>query len=36
FLLGEKAAMGQLAGVALILTGVFIVRSQKPAAVGNE
>jgi len=36
FLLGERAAMGQLAGVVLILTGVFIVRSQKPAAVANE
>lgn len=29
FLLGERAAPGQYAGVVLILTGVFIVRSQK-------
>ncbi len=36
FLLGERAATGQLAGVALILTGVFIVRSQKPAAVRSD
>ncbi len=36
FLLGERAAMGQLAGVALILSGVFIVRSQKPARVAGE
>ena len=35
-LLGERAAMGQFAGVALILTGVFVVRSQKPAAVGSD
>jgi drug/metabolite transporter (DMT)-like permease len=35
-LLGERAAMGQFAGVALILTGVFIVRSQKPASVGSD
>jgi drug/metabolite transporter (DMT)-like permease len=36
FLLGERAAMGQFAGVALILTGVFIVRSQKPAAIDSD
>ena len=35
-LLGEKAAMGQYAGVALILTGVFIVRSQKSMPVAGE
>ncbi len=35
-LLGERTAVGQYAGVALILTGVFIVRAQKPAAIGNE
>ncbi len=35
-LLGERAAVGQFAGVALILTGVFIVRSQKPAAIGSD
>jgi drug/metabolite transporter (DMT)-like permease len=36
FLLGERAAMGQFVGVALILTGVFIVRSQKPPSVAND
>jgi drug/metabolite transporter (DMT)-like permease len=35
-LLGEKAAMGQYAGVALILTGVFIVRSQKQVGGGEH
>jgi len=35
-LLGEKAAMGQFVGVALILTGVFIVRSQKPMGIGSD
>ncbi len=36
FLLGEKAAIGQFAGVVLILTGVFIVRSQKPAGISSD
>jgi drug/metabolite transporter (DMT)-like permease len=34
-ILGEAPAPGQFAGVALILTGVFIVRSQKPPGMSR-
>jgi drug/metabolite transporter (DMT)-like permease len=35
FLLGEQPALAQITGIALILAGVFIVRSHKPHAVGT-
>jgi len=36
FLLQETPSMRQLAGVALVLVGVFMVRSRKPTAVPDE
>jgi drug/metabolite transporter (DMT)-like permease len=33
-MLGERPSTGQFAGVALILAGVFIVRSRRPALAG--
>ncbi len=36
FLLGERPSMVQLAGVALVLVGVFIVRTRKPLPVPDE
>ena len=35
-LLSEKPSVAQLAGVALVLVGVFIVRSRKPTAIPDE
>ena len=35
-LLAEKPSFAQLAGVALVLVGVFMVRSRKPIAVPDE
>jgi drug/metabolite transporter (DMT)-like permease len=35
-LLGEEASATQLAGMALVLTGVFIVRSRKPLPLPEE
>jgi len=34
--LAEKPLPAQLAGVALVLIGVFIVRSRKPMAIPDE
>jgi len=36
FLLAEKPALPQLAGVGLVLAGVFMVRSRKPVAIPDE
>ena len=35
-LLAERPAMAQLAGVVLVLVGVFMVRSRKPTAIPDE
>ena len=35
-LLGEHAVAAQIAGVVLVLVGVFIVRSQKPMAIPDD
>ena len=35
-LLGERPSMAQLAGVVLVLVGVFIVRSHKPIAIPDD
>ena len=35
-LLAEKPSLSQLAGVALVLAGVFMVRSRKPTAIPDE
>lgn len=35
-MLGERPSLTQLLGVALVLTGVFMVRSLKPMAVPDE
>jgi drug/metabolite transporter (DMT)-like permease len=36
FLLAERPSTAQLAGVALVLTGVFMVRSRKPTMMPDE
>lgn len=36
FLLSEKISLAQFGGVALVLVGVFMVRSRKPVAVPDE
>lgn len=36
FLLAEKPSLSQLAGVVLVLVGVFMVRSRKPTAIPDE
>ncbi len=35
-LLGEQPSLTQLAGVALVLVGVFMVRSRRPSAIPDE
>jgi len=34
--LGEHPVAAQIAGVVLVLVGVFIVRSQKPIAIPDD